>query len=299
MFLKGEIDLTNINYDAYLERVLEFIKVSDEEIEEAKKWVRIIKEGFEKTEEDNLVIKKTGSYNRNTAIRPLHDVDLFFILQRSEYTDDIPKLISLFRGKTQSIVALNKKDLINKTESSGISVIPVDHGIMIKYPRDNPRFMMDLVLSFPDSNKEDQFFIPDDENWIKTSKAEHFSKLKSANIELSGQATKYIKLIKYWNSLNRKEKNKVGLKPLKSFFLEELILDNQPSSSDSLTTGMTHLFEKLSVEVLNKKYQQLKPGGEPISSREMKRRTRSKVLLERDYKNCSKDKWQEVFKLTY
>jgi len=297
--LKGEIDLTNVNYDAYLERVLEFIKVSDEEIENAKKWVRIIKEGFDELEGGSLVIEKTGSYNRNTAIRPMHDVDLFLILQRSEYTDDISELISLFKRKTQSIVEKYREELIGSIKGSGISVIPAEHGIIIKYPRDEPQFMMDLVLAFPDPNKVDQFFIPDDKKWIKTSKAEHISALKNANVKHSGQSTKYIKILKYWNILNRKEKKREGLKPLKSFFLEKLILDNLSSSTVSLTSGIKHLFEKLSVEVTNKKYQQLGPGGIPISARELKRRNRSKVLLERDFKNCSDDKWQEVFKLPY
>jgi len=175
----------------------------------------------------------------------------------------------------------------------------LEHGIIIKYPRDEPRFMMDLVLAFPDANKENQFFIPDDNKWIKTSKAEHISTLKSANVEHSGQVTKYIKLLKYWNVLNRKEKKREGLKPLKSFFLEKLILDNLPSSPVSLTAGITQLFEKLSVEVINEKYQQLDPGGISISNRELKRRNRSKVLLERDFENCSNDKWQEIFKLPY
>ena len=158
---------------------------------------------------------------------------------------------------------------------------------------------MDLVLAFPDANKENQFFIPDDNKWIKTSKAEHIFALKSANVEYSGHVTKYIKLLKYWNILNRKEKKREGLKPMKSFFLEEMILDNLPSSPVSLTAGITHLFEKLSTEVTSKKYQQLGPGGQPISARELKRRNRSKVLLERDFKNCSNDVWQEIFKLPY
>jgi len=293
------MDLTNTNHDAYLEKVLEFIKITEEEIEEAKKWVRIIKEGFERLEGDSLVVETTGSYDRNTAIRPLHDIDLFFILQRSKYTDKIPELISLFEGKTNSIVMKNKEELTGSKTGLGISVIPAEHGIIIKYPRDEPRFMMDLVLAFPDANKEDQFLIPDENKWIKTSKAEHLSELKSANLKLSGQATKYIKLFKYWNILNRKEKKREGLKPLKSFFLETLILDNLPSSPVSLSTGIKYLFEKLSIEVLNNKYQQLGPGGESISARELKRRNRSKVLLERDFKNCSDDKWQVVFKLPY
>ena len=291
--------MVDVNYNAYLERVLVSIKVSDKEIEEAEKWVRIIKEGFDNSEGDSLIIEKTGSYNRNTAIRPLHDVDLFFILQRSEYTDDISKLISSFRGKTQSIVTSCKKDLIGTTKGPDISVIPVEHGILIKYPKENPQFMMDLVLAFPDANREDQFIIPDENKWIKTSKAEHISALKDANIKHSGQATKYIKLFKYWNILNRKVKKREGLKPLKSFFLEKLILDNLPSSPVSLTAGITHLFEKLSEEVINKKYQQLGPGGKPISDRELKRRSRSKVSLERDSKHCSDEQWEEIFKLSY
>jgi len=297
--LKGEIDLIKVNYDAYLEKVLDFIKITDKEIEEAKKWVRIIKEGFEELEGDSLVVETTGSYDRNTAICPIHDVDLFFIMQRSKYTDKIPELISLFAGNTHSVVMKNKEKLTGSKTGPGISVIPAEHGIIIKYPRDEPRFMMDLVLAFPDANKEDQYIIPDENKWIKTSKAEHISAIKDANIKHSGQATKYIKLFKYWNILNRKVKKREGLKPLKSFFLEKLILDNLPPAPVSLTAGITHLFEKLSEEVTNRKYQQLGPGGEPISDRELKRRSRSKVLLEGDSKHCSDDKWQEIFKLPY
>lgn len=293
------MDLSKVNYDAYLEKVLEFIKITEEEIEEAKKWVRIIKEGFEGLEGDSLVIETTGSYERNTAIRPLHDIDLFFILQRRKYTDEIPELTSIFEGKTHSIVMKNKEELTGSKTGPGISVIPAEHGIIIKYPRETPKFMMDLVLAFSDPNKANQFFIPDDKKWISTSKAEHIFALKSANVKHSGQVTKYIRLLKYWNILNRKEKKREGLKPMKSYFLEEMILDNLPSSPVSLTAGITHLFEKLSTEVMSNKYQQLGPGGQPISARELKRRNRSKVLFERDYKYCSDDKWQEIFKLPY
>lgn len=72
--------------DNYLEKIMNKTKISQEQKNYASKWIKIIKEKIEQYKKINTIkVFKTGSYNRQTAINPLSDVDIFIVLDNEKH----------------------------------------------------------------------------------------------------------------------------------------------------------------------------------------------------------------------
>ena len=151
----------------------------------------------------------TGSYKRNTMIRPLNDVDVFIVIDESEY-DITPN----------SVLNKLKRDLSGLYPNTDIT-------------RDRPCITLDfnhcrfeLTPAIPKESffflGDDYFFIPGNggNHWVKVEDPKDLeSDLSNANRRLDGRLTPLIKMMKAWARFN-------NIIDIKSFELEKKAINS-------------------------------------------------------------------------
>lgn len=174
----------------------------------------------------------SGSYGRNTKIRPLNDVDLMIVLNVDEYADDY-----YHNGDPTKILKLIKTivdDLYPRTPSK-IQARSVN--------LDFHDFGFDIVPSFDRSGGG--LLIPDSNigGWMGTSPEAHQRLLTEANKKAGQMLVPLVKMVKSFN-LNKK-------KPLRSFHIEAMSLDIFWEPPASYQEGLIALFSSLATKVLS------------------------------------------------
>ena len=188
-----------------------------------------------------------GSYPRYTAIRPLHDLDILYIIGNWESLKTIPEnLLSNLARKF-------KQEYINPTDYE-IEISVQTHSISFKYiDRGNEVFAVDLVPSIINSKNEfglDTYYVPEIIKYQRgKNRAEYYQRIKEKNdhinwiksdprgyIEVASRLNsknsdfrKSVKFIKGWKN-HCKDRNE-NFK-LKSFHIEQLITIDYLSNSN-------------------------------------------------------------------
>jgi len=257
------------------EQFYEFIKeisLSDEEFAIAKEWIDLLKPEIESLDKVDKV-EISGSYKRETAITPLHDVDLYAVLKRD-----------LSQGSYNPSNARRYfQSNLDPIKPEGTSINPyADHGIKLK----KGNFQIDFVITRYLGSNDRIYEIISKDNWIPTSSIFHEEHLKQKNEATSGMAQNFIKLMKYWNKTKKK--------PLNSYHLEVLVLDNLPNNVSSYPDGMIVLLENISTTVLQRKPHPLigAPYVDELTPEE--RENVSKKLKDSSYQ-AKAEKWKYVF----
>ena len=257
---------------------LDELRVPDQQDEEAKQWTRKIKEGLEREAPSHIEkIFLSGSVKRKTAIRPLHDVDLYIVVKEN-YTKGA-NFSSILKNFLQSIV--------QRIFEQRTSVSFMDHGLKVV----KGDFQADLVIARFFRNETDVYWILSNENWIKTSAVDHEKRLAEINEKTDGYAQNFIKLMKAWNK--QKKKSGVG-KPMNSFHVEVLVLDHIPIEERSYENGMITLFEQFSEAVKERKSHSLE-GAPNIDEMTAQERERAIKLLKLSLDQANNGDWQLVF----
>jgi hypothetical protein len=144
---------------------------------------------------------QNGSYDRDTIIKPLDDIDIFFVLKKSAYQDENGN----FKFPNPQTILTNVKTFINGTKD-----------YKDKAKQDRPCITIhlsdkkfDILPCFGDD--ENGYFIPDYDlqNWMPTNPIDHSNQLTIVPL---------IRLLKYWN----KEMN---AKIIPSFHIEEIAIN--------------------------------------------------------------------------
>lgn len=160
----------------------------------------------------------TGSYKRHTKTKPLKDIDIFFVLAKSErsYRDKHPSVVlDAFRD---ALVEKYGKDRVRKQARS----INVEFGIKADSD-DNTDEKVLSIDAVPAFSADDDYEIPDSTSgkWIKTNPEIHAKKAIAAHQAYSNEWKGLVRMMKYWNN-NKKH----GEKPVKpSFLIEVMALD--------------------------------------------------------------------------
>jgi len=168
----------------------------------------------------------TGSYSRNTAIRPPQDVDFFIVLNERKYGDLEPsELLNLLEKTLKDI--LPEKTKIQQT-----------HSVTIEYDEE---FGIDVIPAF-EINSE-LYKIPhvsdDSDLWLESNPKIHKEKLTNANDTVNGLLVPIVKLLKAW------KRDKCSY--VKSFHLELLAIEIINNSEvESYTNGIKLFFDKAS-----------------------------------------------------
>lgn len=177
----------------------------------------------------------SGSYARNTAIRPLNDIDVFLVLNRAAH-------MNLRSGRPGDTLGLIQRTLaeiyVNKAPArlQARSVNIEFTGTGIAY---------DVVPAFLDASNAGVYEIPDVTGgcWVRTNPKIHREKSTASNERAGKKLKPLVKAAKHWNARSGK--------PMRSFHLEVLagrVLNQDPGS---YLEGLTQLFAGLRDAVLS------------------------------------------------
>lgn len=177
-----------------IQTLLQNISVTDRQEENISSSVNNITSTLEK--DDALFLKESflnGSYERDTIIRPLHDIDIFAVLNEEDWTEDNGDL-----PKPQSVLSKIKNYLDKQHDYKG------------KVKQDRPCVTVELSdKSFdilPAFEFGTGYRIPDYDllSWTLSYPKTLTDSLNDANKDYSYKLKSIIKIIKYWNRLNDK-----------------------------------------------------------------------------------------------
>jgi len=245
---------------------------------------KIVKEKLSPTREDRELVTtiyqsfndllginncvQIGSYPRFTAIKPLHDLDILYIIGAWDSAGLVPdKLLEHLSHQF-------KKDYKNPTNYT-IKIVVQTHSISFKYidNKDVEVFAVDLVPALIDGKNEfnkNAFRVPeiikikrgrsreyfydqkninhDSISWIKTDPIGYIEVSKRINSE-NDDFRRSVKFVKGWKNECKEINEKF---PLKSFHIEQLVTEYyiaQPSPDlfDSLFHFFTNLKEDIRI----------------------------------------------------
>ena len=179
----------------------------------------------------------SGSFGRRTAIRPLHDIDLFLVLDRAKHADVYPsatvKLSAVLKKVQAALVAAYPHNTV-RLQTRSVNIVFA-----------SPAVGYDVVPAFDTS--DGQFMIPDrdpDRNeWINTNPEAHKKALADANTRAGSKLDALIKMAKHW-------KSKSGTK-IRSFHLEVMAYGAFKSPPVAYPEGLRDLFSFLATSVLS------------------------------------------------
>lgn len=174
----------------------------------------------------------SGSYARNTIIKPPHDVDFFICFDNKNEGNKEEKangassfheyVINTIRGNRE--IFGEKWRITSQTRSINIRQV-------------GSTFGFDIVPSFPSKS---YFIIADRDydEWIETNPRKFDDLMTKKNQQLGSWLKRLIKVLKAWNNYKNK--------PLKSFFIEVLLYNIVKRQPQSYPSAVTEIFEALS-----------------------------------------------------
>ena len=197
----------------------------------------------------------SGSYKRNTAIRPrklngeLARPDVDIIVVTNHKTEDDPKEVIdlLYNSLKDKYSTIRKQD-----RSVGIETSKVD---------------MDVVPIIAPDGMEGTLYIPDRklEEWLETNPPRHSSWTTDVNNKSNGNFKPLVKLMKWW----RRENPTISRKP-KGFVIECIVaecMDYEESNYGELFVGtLEFIVDKYSLDILLESVPHIDDPGVPGNS---------------------------------
>ncbi|WP_295212549.1 hypothetical protein [uncultured Chryseobacterium sp.] len=178
-----------------IQTLIDNITVTDKQEGNISSSVNNIISTLEK--DDELYLKESflnGSYERDTIIRPLHDIDIFIVLKEEDWVDDNENL-----PNPQSVLSKIKRYLDSQHDYQG------------KVKQDRPCVTVelsnksfDILPAFEFGNTG--YLIPDYNllSWTLSYPKTLTESLNDAQRDYGYKLKNIIKVIKYWNRLNDK-----------------------------------------------------------------------------------------------
>jgi len=262
---------------------IENITVTDRQEENIKGSVKNI-EGYLKDKENGLSIVDTftnGSYERDTIIRPLHDIDLFAVLKEDDWKDEYGRLSS-----PQSVLTSIKNYLDSLDDYKG------------KVKQDRPCVTIELSDKRFDILPSFEIFgggyrIPnyDLKSWIYTYPKQLTIDLNNVNKQRAYKVKGVIKGVKYWNREN-------NYKTIPSFHIEEIAIRLfQVNDCKSFEEGLFKWFENAEYYLT---YSTFKTADDYESSKKRIKKVKDKLEDAERKRNEGKEGdaiqiWKEVF----
>ncbi len=153
----------------------------------------------------------SGSYARDTAIRPLDDVDIIFIIDKSQWHTDY--LSKLFDTKPSPDAVLKTFKNAIRYRYNDSSLRAQNRSVRLQLNHLN----IDVVPAI-ESEGNQSIMIPDRsaDKWIITAPAQHSDIATSINRKRNGLFKPLVKLLKFWNT------NLPTTANLKSFCIETM-----------------------------------------------------------------------------
>ena len=157
----------------------------------------------------------TGSYARWTKVKPLKDVDIFFVLGKDEehYLDKHPnEILTAFEN---ALVEKYGRSAVTKQSRS----VGIDFGVIVDSD-DNTDYRVVSVDAVPAFVDGSDYTIPNNATgkWMGTNPEIHAKKATEAHQAYSNEWKGLVRMVKYWNQNSRHAE-----KPIKPSFLVEVM----------------------------------------------------------------------------
>lgn len=219
---------TQEQFDKYL---ADHLNLTKKDIEKVQVHIELrekleTKLEFKGKDDDETYSFLTGSYSRNTAIRPPKDVDFFIVLNDKKYGDLKPsELLNLLEKMLKEILP-------------DTTIFQQTHSATIEYDEE---FSIDVIPAF-EINSE-LYKIPhvseNSDIWLESNPKIHGEKLTEANDTTNGLLVPLVKLLKAW------KRDKCSY--VKSFHLELLAIEIINNSGiESYANGINLFFDTAS-----------------------------------------------------
>lgn len=167
----------------------------------------------------------SGSYGRRTAIRPLHDIDLFVVLNEHVHgalrSQGPSACLDLILGALRSAYP-GHVSMRPQRRSVNMTINDIGYDVV-------PAFAIDRDIHIiPDVDRQ---------NWIKTNPRKHSDLCKEADRKAGGMLNRLVKAAKHWNVEHGKN--------LSSFHLEVMAYEAFPTRPASYPEGFADLLSYL------------------------------------------------------
>lgn len=137
----------------------------------------------------------SGSYARGTAIDPLEDVDIIFIIHPEFFQSQLSKAIGF---NPAPATVLNSFQAAIRYRYPDSSVVGQRRSVGLRMHH----LHIDVVPAIADSSKRDHIWIPDknENTWIISGPKVHADRATEVNQKHSGRFKPLVRLLKYWNA---------------------------------------------------------------------------------------------------
>lgn len=220
-----------------LEKFIQSLELTQGQRNEVSRQHTLVRERLRqrlKTKTDFL----SGSYSRNTAIRPLHDVDLFIVLG-----DVSPASIGSGQGGLAADAALRQvRQALHEEWPNKEHPTLQQRSVRISFSTSGIDF--DVVPAF-EILGQDAYLIHERHSgqWLRTNPRRHETLSTEANERAGKKLKPLLKAVKHW-------KRNHDSSPLRSFHIEAMSYSAFPSAPRDYLEGLEQLFTHLSQKVL-------------------------------------------------
>ncbi|GEL74733.1 nucleotidyltransferase domain-containing protein [Myxococcus virescens] len=185
-----------------LERFISSLELTEGQRDEVSRQQTLVREALSRRLGGCETSFLSGSYSRSTAIRPLHDIDIFTVVGRASSTPPEPPDAALKRVRQALHETWPNKEL----------PILQQHSVHLEFTTSGIEF--DVVPAYQHPTQE-LFLIPEGNTgrWIRTNPRIHMDLSTAANERAGKKLKPLIKAVKHWNRQH-------GSSPLRSFHLE-------------------------------------------------------------------------------
>lgn len=199
--------------DQFLKEILASIEPSPTTKDRARRSHKFLRDELQTGHFKNRIVDHylSGSYSRDTAIEPLDDVDIVFVIDPGAWQSGLNKF---FNWKPDPIRVLNSFQAAVRHRYPNSSVLGQRRSVGLAMNH----LHIDIVPAIADDSRQDYIWIPDrrTQNWILSGPKVHSAAATRVN-EMNRQMLKpLVKLLKSWNS------NLPGTARVRSFVVESM-----------------------------------------------------------------------------
>ncbi|MFP2904316.1 CBASS oligonucleotide cyclase [Pyxidicoccus sp. 3LFB2] len=214
-----------------LELFIQSLELTQRQREEVSRQHTMVREALRKRlghKTDFL----SGSYSRNTAIRPLHDIDIFLVLDDSNPTP---------QASPDTVLKRIRQALKDEWREKELPILQ-QHSVHLEFTKSGLEF--DVVPAYQLPGRE-VYLIPERQTgkWLHTNPRVHQDLSTLANERAGKKLKPLIKAVKHWSRHQ-------GSNPLGSFHLEAMSYDAFPRPPEGYLEGLELLFTYLSQRVM-------------------------------------------------
>jgi hypothetical protein len=175
----------------------------------------------------------SGSYARDTAIDPLEDVDVIFVIDPNHWQSGLATFIG-FKPNPTIVLTSFQRAIKSRYPDSSVAMQRRSVGLRMNH------LHIDVVPAIAHESKPDQIWITDrrEETWIVSGPRVHAKRATAVNESNGGRFKPLVKLLKFWN------RNLPSTAVLRSFTIETMATRIFSSNRfDSLEDGLLKFFD--------------------------------------------------------